>query len=422
MRIFTAVRHSNDPAYYYGGLWSGNFHPALRELGHDISESQVDLLPTSRFMHVRDEFTRQELEVRAQTTTRILDEVARAHKQKSIDVFLSYFYNAHFDPSGFDELRRLGIPSINFYCNNTYQFDWVAAIAAKADFSWHSEKDARQLYLNIGANPVWIQMGADPNVYWPRNSVNRIGKACFVGQRYADRDRWLAAIIKAGIPVEIYGAGWTTSNNAAAPNPSFDGAAQREYLGRPIAQPGTTSSYVAAMREILANERLLGGVVRIAKQWQYQHETKSLAPLCASHARGFAPDIANIFSSYQVSLNFSNVWADGRPGAALIPHVRLRDFEAPMSAACYITGFSQEIGEFYDLGREIETYRTEDELVDKVRFYLANGAAGEALRAAAYKRARRDHTWVRRFEMLFAFLRLRDRPRTARSSASLASH
>jgi len=36
MRIFCAVRHSNDPKRFYGALWSGNFYPALRELGHEL--------------------------------------------------------------------------------------------------------------------------------------------------------------------------------------------------------------------------------------------------------------------------------------------------------------------------------------------------------------------------------------------------
>lgn len=39
MRIFCAVRHSADPTYYYGGLWSDNFYPAFRELGHEIVET-----------------------------------------------------------------------------------------------------------------------------------------------------------------------------------------------------------------------------------------------------------------------------------------------------------------------------------------------------------------------------------------------
>src|SRR6267378_1672093 len=105
MRIFCAVRHANDPGHYYGGLWSGNFYPALRQLGHEVVESQTDLLPASRFMHVASNFTAQELEVRTRATEQILDEVRNAHKQDSIDLFLSYFYNAHFDPAGFDELR-----------------------------------------------------------------------------------------------------------------------------------------------------------------------------------------------------------------------------------------------------------------------------------------------------------------------------
>src|SRR5262249_14300856 len=200
MRIFCAVRHSVDPTQYYGGLWSGNFYPALRQLGHEIIESQTDLLPTSRFMHISADFTPEERAMRARTTQQILDEVRAARRTGQVHLFLSYFYNAHFDPAGFDELRRLGIPSVNFYCNSIYQFEHVAGLAAKADFSWHAERDARASYLNVGANPVWVQMAADPNVYHPVHGVTRQAKACFVGQRYADRDRWIAALVREGVP------------------------------------------------------------------------------------------------------------------------------------------------------------------------------------------------------------------------------
>lgn len=106
-------------------------------------------------------------------------------------------------------------------------------------------------------------------------------------------------------------------------------------------------------------------------------------------------------SGYELVLNFSNVWADGRPASPLIPHVRLRDFEAPMCRVCYLTGYTDELTEFYEIGREIDTYRTPAELVDKVRFYLSHPDAAEKLREAGYRRALRDHTWKRRFEELF---------------------
>src|ERR1700722_6288164 len=208
MRVFCAVRHSNDPRFHYGGLWSGNFYPALRQLGHEIVASQVDLLPASRFMHIADDFTREELAVRSEITQRIIDEARAAHQTQPIDLFLSYFYNSHFDPSSFAELRTMGIPSVNFYCNSIYQFANVSAIAAKVDYSWHAEKDARQSYLDAGARPIWVQMAADPEVYHPMDAGPREKAACFIGQRYADRDRWIAALIRARVPVALYGPGW----------------------------------------------------------------------------------------------------------------------------------------------------------------------------------------------------------------------
>ncbi len=207
MRIFCAVRHANDPRHYYGGLWSGNFYRALRQLGHEVVESQVDLAPSSRFMHIPSQFTVQELEVRERTTEKILDEVRAARRLGPVHLFLSYFYNAHFDPAGFDELRRLGVPSVNFYCNSIYQLDLVAGLAARADFAWHAERDAHAAYLALGAKPIWVQMAADPDVYHPVSGTARAPKACFVGQRYADRDRWMGELVRAAVPVSIFGAG-----------------------------------------------------------------------------------------------------------------------------------------------------------------------------------------------------------------------
>jgi spore maturation protein CgeB len=400
MRIFCAVRHSIDPRNYYGGLWSGNFYPALRQLGHEIVESQIDLLATSRFMHIAGPFTREESRVRGQTTQRIIEEVRLAHQRKPIGLFLSYFYNSHFDPSGFMELRRLGIPTVNFFCNSIYQFENVAAVAAAADFSWHPEKDARSLYLNVDARPVWVQMGADPNVYRPLPNVQRKSCACFVGQRYADRDRWMAALIKKEIPVEIYGPGWSDTGTNSEKQSETNSS---EYLGRTQYRPGTNASYTAALRELVSRHGMTRGISRAIRQGRYRKETRELLPLFLPHAKGSIPfeRIAEVFASYEICLNFSNVWADGRPGSKLIPHVRLRDFEAPMCRTCYLTGHTEEIREFYEVGREIDTYRTPDELIDKTKFYLKHRAAAEGLRAAGYERAQRDHTWSERFKAVF---------------------
>jgi len=404
-RIFIAVRHARDPREYFGSLWSDSFCRALRAMGCEVVESQVDLLPCSRFMHIGSGFTPEELDCRARISERILDEVRSAHTHRPLDLFISYFYNAHFDPAGFCEVRRLGIPSVNFYCNSIYQFELVCDVARAADFSWHPEKLARPLYVAAGARPLWVQMAADPSVYQPVAGIQRRATACFIGQRYADRDRWVASLVRAGVPLEVYGAGWGVEDEGGRTSAALDPSAHATggYLGRERLVPGSRAAYLEAVRENFRRQGWVRGGFRTARQWLHRRASRSLLPVIQTVVSGSISfqHYQNVMTASAIVLNFSNVWADGRAGSPLIPHVRLRDFEAPMCRACYITGFTEEITEFYEIGREIDTYRSPEELIDKCRFYLTHPDEAEQLRNGGYLRARRDHTWERRFEQLF---------------------
>lgn len=398
MRIFCAVKHARNPARFYGGLWSANFYPALEQLGHTMIESQVDLEPASRFMQIGADFTPEERAVRGQLTEKIVDEIRTAHQEAPLDVVLTYFYNSHFDPGGFSEIHRLGIPTVNFYCNSIYQFELVDSIAPKVTYSWHAEQAATERYRAAGANPVWVQMGADPALYHPVPEEQRRPEAIFVGQQYADRARWLAALIRAEVPVSIYGHGWGVgqSEPAARPEPAL-------YLGRHHAAPGSLSSYAGMIRRHIAQRGLLAGATRVARQALYRRENRGYGPVLRPFLRGPVPagKLCSAFGSAEVVLNFSNVWSDGQPGSDLVQHVRLRDFEGPMSRVCFITGHSSELEQFYRVGVEVDTYTAPEELIDKCRFYLRNPAEAERLREAGFRRARRDHTWKSRFQELF---------------------
>lgn len=400
MRIFTAVRHSSDPKFYYGGLWSGNFYPALKQLGHEIIQSEVDLRPASRFMQIGSKFTKEELSVREEITRQIIEEVKKAHTKQPIDVFLCYFYNAHFDPTGFDEIHRLGIPTVNFYCNSIHQFELVNEVAPKVTFTWHAEKHARELYLQVGARPIWVQMGADPDMYHPTSVANRQPKACFVGQRYADRDRFALKLLHEQVPFDLYGSGWGKVGTTKS-QPAISQLENSSYLGRTINWSGGYKSYLIASWSNVKKQGIITGINRTIRQWEYMCESKKIIPLLSAVYCGFTNDICQTFAEYEVILNFSNVWADGKPGSTLIPHVRLRDFEAPMCRTCYLTGYTEEIGEFYELGKEIDTYSSTEELVNKTKFYLTHPNAAEKLRNFGYQRALKSHTWKHRFEELF---------------------
>ncbi|MGD1918594.1 MAG: glycosyltransferase, partial [Pleurocapsa sp.] len=200
---------------------------------------------------------------------------------------------------------------------------------------------------------------------------------------------------------DIYGPGWGIGSSPAKQKSSEQ--KEEKYLGREQIKPKSSHSYLNVVCQNIRKSNLISGLIRTGQQIQYRQSTNNLSPLFIDFAKGAISfqQICSVFSSYEVVLNFSNVWADGRPGSRLIPHVRLRDFEAPMCRSCYLTGYTDEIAEFYELGKEIDTYRTQEELADKTKYYLNNPSEAEKLREAGYQRALRDHTWTARFQQLF---------------------
>ncbi len=75
-----------------------------------------------------------------------------------------------------------------------------------------------------------------------------------------------------------------------------------------------------------------------------------------------------------------------------ILYSRLRDIEAPMLAACYLTEFTEGLAQLYDLGTEIETYRDATELCAKLKQLESDPHKRRAMRTGAQRRALREHT------------------------------
>lgn len=78
-----------------------------------------------------------------------------------------------------------------------------------------------------------------------------------------------------------------------------------------------------------------------------------------------------------------------------------------MAGAFYVTGYLPELALHYEIGKEIVCCSSTSEMVDRCRYYLAHDEEREGIRRAGHARARRDHTWTRRFEGLFAELKRR---------------
>jgi spore maturation protein CgeB len=117
--------------------------------------------------------------------------------------------------------------------------------------------------------------------------------------------------------------------------------------------------------------------------------------LKACHGFCTDDDLVRIYNRAKIALGFG-VQPTADFGTRPTFQVRLRDFEAPMCGTFYLTEHQEELAEFFEIGREIETFRSQDELLDKARFYLAHDEPRERIRRAGHARALRDHTWQNR--------------------------
>ena len=62
---------------------------------------------------------------------------------------------------------------------------------------------------------------------------------------------------------------------------------------------------------------------------------------------------------------------------------------------------ASDLYDLYEIDKEILTYRTPEECVEKIRYYLDHSYEAEAIAKTGRERATREHTWEKRFEKIF---------------------
>ena len=83
----------------------------------------------------------------------------------------------------------------------------------------------------------------------------------------------------------------------------------------------------------------------------------------------------------------------------------MRLYEATGVGTMLITDYKRDLDKLFIPGKEIETYRTEKELKDKVKFYLSHEEERQIIAKAGQKRTLGDHTYKKRMQELLQILR-----------------
>jgi spore maturation protein CgeB len=89
------------------------------------------------------------------------------------------------------------------------------------------------------------------------------------------------------------------------------------------------------------------------------------------------------------------------PGGIYSEQIKGRNFEIPGCGGFLLTGGADNLEEYYQDGREVVIFHDDDELIDKIRYYLAHDEERSAIAQAGYERTLREHTYVHRFREIF---------------------
>lgn len=249
------------------------------------------------------------------------------------------------------------------------------------------------MLLNIDNNPIYDKYKC-PYVFAPYASnpyfftdmrSNQISKTCFVGTPYGTRCRPINVLLRAEHGVDLF------ANNKSINDQRTIGSGLSSLDKMRAAYKMTQSP---SGWKVLQSALL----VKFVKQEVLDIESNSLTVYPALDLN----EMNKMYSNYALSISMPEARNTGylkKP----VDIVRLRNFEIPMCAGLQISRYYKELAGFYEEDKEILFYRTNEELVDKVKYYTnpQHQKAVDIMKTNARKRSEAEHTWYKRFEKVF---------------------
>ncbi len=139
---------------------------------------------------------------------------------------------------------------------------------------------------------------------------------------------------------------------------------------------------------------------RVSEEFELDLYTASdFSPLPRAHYRGLAKtatEMPKIFRLSKVNLNFTS-----KPIRTGLP---LRVWDILGAGGFLLTNFQSEIPEYFEVGKDLETFASEEELVEKVRYYLAHGEEREKIARNGYQKAKEQYSLETRIRQMLECL------------------
>jgi len=306
------------------------------------------------------------------------------------DLAIFYLYPHMIDSEGLNNIRKTGVPLLLFFCDHVREFRTIPEAFRGFDFYWVPEKAALPAYQSGRFNqvlylpmPSWIppefRQSADIQEHYPPT---------FIGSKDVQRLILLHQLTHLFPSLEIRGQGWVNtpdslgqaSQQVSAPNPGF-----WQHNLKFIREQGTQ----AWLRKISR---------RFVSLAEYDLKNAQLKGLLS------AEDYFPVTREAAVTLGVNRYPSFHYPLLKPDTYSRLRDIEAPMAGACYLTEWAPELEDLYEAGIEIEIYKTPEEAAQLLQELMADPQRRKKLRYNGQRKALQEHSIPRSLKKIQALL------------------
>ena len=316
--------------------------------------------------------------------------VIKEIKSTHYDLFLTCVDQSFLYPETITEISKIGIPTCLICWDNLELPYKHKEIAPLFDLVWLTSFETKYLFEKWNCKKVIFQpYAANPYAFRPHwdKPIPNIG---FIGSPYGSRTNKINLLTKNGIPTIIYSDSLFNKNyNSSVGIKQFDifdiGIKFSRYLrfpiGRKVLYTTLKNRFFMKERELVDNEKLI------------------------KHPSVDDEEMHCLYSNLSLSLNISEL-RDTYVSKQPIHKIHLRAFEIPMCGGLEIASYSEELARYFEQDKEIIMYQSDEEFIDKCKFFLSdkNQSLIMPMKIAARKRAERDHTWSKRFEKVFRAL------------------
>lgn len=308
--------------------------------------------------------------------------------ESPVDLFLGYLYPQQVDTQAIREIQRIGVPCVNFFCDNVREFRKLPAEFYPFDLHWVPEFEALDLYTSASLPhvnspmPCWVPLTAR------RECAVESEPPTFLGSADVLRRDLLARAVEMGVDIKVAGVGW------------IEGERQSEGNGFAPSALRSLSNQVAFVKKH-------GCAALIRKLGSYAHpfRARDLARerMSPSVSR---EEYVRITREAMVTIGINRVPTARRSNWRPLRYSRLRDLEAPMMGACYLSEWTEGLARLYEVGVEIETYRTPEELSWKLKELQRSLNLRRQLRSRGQARALAEHSVAKSLQTICARLGL----------------